>query len=54
MNTRREAHDQIKHMLESLTTYGERLNQIDGKSSFRYLELDDETYMTDKLDFPNC
>ena len=54
MNSRREAHDQIKNMLKSLTTYGERLNQNDGNSSFRYLELDDETYMADKFDFPNC
>ena len=54
MSSRREAHDKIKHMLKLLTTYGERLNKDGGKSSFRYLELDDETYMTDKLDFPNC
>ena len=54
LNSRREAHDQIRQVLKSLSTYGEGLNHDDTKSNFRYLDLDDETYQTDKLDFPNC
>ena len=53
-NSRREAHDQIRQVLKSLSTYGEGLKHDDTKSNFRYLDLDDETYQTDKLDFPNC
>ena len=54
LSSRREAHDQIRQVLKSMSTYGEGLNHDDANSSFRYLDLDDETYQNDKLDFPNC
>ena len=52
--TRRKAHSQLREILRSLSIFDENMEDTGEKYSFRYTDLDDETYQHDKFDLPVC
>ena len=52
--TRRKAHSQLRDILRSLTIFDENMEDTGENHSFRYTDLDDETYQHDNFDLPVC
>ena len=52
--TRRNAHSQLREILMSLSIFDENMEDTGENYSFRYTDLDDETYQHDNFDLPVC
>ena len=52
--TRRKAHSQLREILRSLSIFDENMEDTGENYSFRYTDLDDETYQHDNFDLPVC
>ena len=52
--TRRKAHSQLREILRSLSIFDENMADTGENYSFRYTDLDDETYQHDNFNLPVC
>ena len=52
--TRRNAHSQLREILRSLSIFDENMEDTGENYSFRYTDLDDETYQHDNFNLPVC